>query len=109
MLLVNYVETRSKSCTHAVQQLFLGATRYVKMVSRVSSEFVVNKDLRETCCKTAALFKVYINEALKQLMRKCAGMGIVTGDTTLKWGIQIVYWSLTVRLSYHRMSNKHVI
>jgi hypothetical protein len=45
--------------------------------------FNITKGLRQGCCISPTLFKIYIRKALEEWKRKCHGMGILLENTTL--------------------------
>ncbi|XP_030766627.1 uncharacterized protein LOC115890522 [Sitophilus oryzae] len=60
----------------AIKQLYHQAFSRIKIGSNISETFYVTKDLRQGCCLSPTLFKIYLNEALKKWRRSCSGMGI---------------------------------
>ena len=49
----------------------------------LSQPFNITKGLRQGCCISPTLFKIYIPKALEEWKRKCSGMGILLKNTTL--------------------------
>ena len=45
--------------------------------------FSITKGLRQGCCISPTVFKIYIRKALEEWKRKCYGMGIPLENTTL--------------------------
>ena len=64
----------------AVKQLYDQATSRIKLGNKLSENFLVTKGLRQGCCLSPTLFKIYLNEALKRWRRACGGMGIQLND-----------------------------
>jgi len=65
----------------ALQNLY-GNTAQVKTGNILSHPFNVTKGLRQGCCISPTLFKIYIRKALEEWKRKCSGMGIPLENTT---------------------------
>ena len=55
----------------------------VKVGSTLSEKFLVNKGLRQGCCISPTLFKIYIEEALKRWKKKCKVLGVQMDDDIL--------------------------
>jgi hypothetical protein len=66
----------------ALQNLY-GNTAQVKIGNKLSYPFNITEGLRQGCCISPTLFKVYIRKALEEWKRKCHGMGIPLGNITL--------------------------
>jgi len=66
----------------ALQNLY-GYTAQVKIRNILSHPFNITKGLRQGCCFSRTLFKIYVREALEEWKRKCSGMGIPLENTTL--------------------------
>ena len=49
----------------------------------MSEGFEVTKGLRQGCCVSQTLFKIYVEKALNILKRKCSGMGYNVDNTTI--------------------------
>lgn len=62
---------------NAVKQLYKDNISRVKIGNNYSDEFIVNKGLRQGCCISPTLFKVYINRVLRDWRRKCMTMGVL--------------------------------
>lgn len=67
----------------ALKNLYHGSTSRIKISNFLTSEFPVSKGLRQGCCISPTLFKIYISKALSTWKRKCHGMGIELNDTCL--------------------------
>ncbi|XP_044745272.1 uncharacterized protein LOC123307119 [Coccinella septempunctata] len=67
----------------AVKDLYTGTKSRIKVGKYVTDEFLVNKGLRQGCCLSPTLFKLYVAAALKQWKKKVRGMGIELGNMTL--------------------------
>ncbi|XP_044744708.1 uncharacterized protein LOC123306668 [Coccinella septempunctata] len=63
--------------------MYNGTTSQIKVGNKLSEKFAVNKGLRQGCCVSPTLFKIYIAKALNQWKRKCKGMGIDLGEMCL--------------------------
>jgi len=55
----------------------------VEIGNILSQPFNITKGLRQGCCISPTLFKIYIPKALEEWKRKCSGMGILLTNTTL--------------------------
>lgn len=60
----------------AVQELYKNTRSRIKMGKYITEEFPVTKGLRQGCCISPTLFKIYVACALKQWKRKVHGMGV---------------------------------
>lgn len=68
----------------AVKQTYEQNTTKVKLGKKLSKGCQVNKGLKQGCCLSPLLFKIYLEQALKTWKRKCKNMGIpLTDDSTL--------------------------
>ena len=67
----------------AVQNLYHGGKSQIKTVNGLSEEISITKGLRQGCCISPTLFKIYIAKALHLWKRKCNGMGIELNDICL--------------------------
>jgi hypothetical protein len=72
----------NKTLIKALQNLY-GNTAQVKIGNKLSYPFNITKGLRQGCCISPTLFKIYIRKALEQWKCKCQGMGVPLGNTTL--------------------------
>jgi hypothetical protein len=52
-----------------------------KIGNKISYPFNITKGLRQGCCISPTLFKIYIRKALGEWKRKCHGMGIPLENT----------------------------
>jgi len=66
----------------ALQNLY-GNTSQVKIGNILSYPFNITKGLRQGCCISPTLFKIYIRKALEEYKLKCSGMVIPLENTTL--------------------------
>lgn len=53
------------------------------MGQRVSNGFNITKGLKQGCCLSTTLFKIYLQQTLKQWKRKCSNMGIPLNDNII--------------------------
>lgn len=53
------------------------------MGSQISKGFTANKGLKQECCLSPTLFKIYLEQVLKPWKRKCHKMGIPINNATL--------------------------
>jgi len=67
---------------NALQNLY-GNTAQMKIGNKLSHTFNITKGLRQGCCISPTLLKIYIRKALEEWKRKCSGMGIPLKNTTL--------------------------
>lgn len=68
----------------AVQNLYKNTLTKIKVGNKISEGFDTTKGLKQGCCLSPTLFKIYLERALKVWKRKCNGMGIpLNDDTTL--------------------------
>lgn len=69
---------------NAVKELYDENISFVKNRSNIDGPFLVNKGLRQGCCLSPTLFKVYLNSALKIWNRKCNSMGVQVGERNIQ-------------------------
>lgn len=55
----------------------------VKMGERTTKGFTPSKGLKQGCCLSPSLFKIYVEHALKLWKRKCKGMGVPINNRTI--------------------------
>lgn len=67
----------------AVQELYKDNTSKIKKGQTLSKGFNINKGLKQGCCLSPTLFKIYLEQALKIWKRKCEQMGIPLNDYVL--------------------------
>lgn len=60
----------------ALRKFYEGSTIKIKNGQKVSRGIVITKGLRQGCCISPTLFKIYVENALKTWKRKCGGMGV---------------------------------
>ena len=74
----------NNTAIRAIQQLYEQSMSRIKIGTTLSDEFEVTKGLRQGCCLSPTLFKIYLNEAFRNWRRSCSGMGVqLNVDTTL--------------------------
>jgi hypothetical protein len=66
----------------ALQNLY-GNTAQVKIANKLTHPFNITKGLRQGCCISPTLFKIYVSIALEEWKRKCHRMGIPLENITL--------------------------
>jgi len=77
-------ETRiSYTLIKTVKELYSKSFSYIKQGSLLSEAFEVPKGLRQGCCISPTLFKIYAEKALNIWKRKCSGMGYNLDNTTI--------------------------
>jgi len=67
----------------AAKRLYEDVTTKIKMGNKLSNGFTTTKGLKQGCCLSPTLFKIYLEQTLKTWKRKCQNMGISLNDTTL--------------------------
>ena len=60
----------------AIKEFYDGAFSRVKSHGELSLGFLITKGLKQGCCLSPTLFKVYLEEVLKEWKRCCSGMGV---------------------------------
>lgn len=73
----------SKAYVRAIFNLYKNAKCAVKRGKHVSETIKITKGLKQGCSLSPTLFKIYIQESIKEWTRKCAGMGIEINDACL--------------------------
>lgn len=68
---------------NAIKQLYKEIKSRVKVGGSLSEEFIVNKGLRQGCCISPTLFKIYIDKAIKEWKKKCKVLGVKMEDESL--------------------------
>lgn len=66
-----------------IQRLYKDCQAAVKIGKRLSAAFYTTKGLRQGCSISPTLFKIYIQQILKQWNNSCRGMGIPVGNETV--------------------------
>ena len=70
----------SGNLINIVKEMYAGYTCCIKIGKEISEEFNVNKGLRQGCCISPTLFKIYIGKALNIWSKKCRSMGVQIGE-----------------------------
>lgn len=71
----------SQTLIVATKKLYDDAISRVKIENKLSAPFKITKGLRQGCCISPTLFKIYIKQALIKWKQKCSGMGIPLENT----------------------------
>ena len=66
-----------------VKELYRKSLSYIKRGGLLSEGFEMTKGLRQGCCISPTVFKIYIEEALSIWRRKLSGMGYNVANTTI--------------------------
>lgn len=66
----------------AVKKLYTNSTTKIRVGKTITEGFNITKGLKQGCCISPTLFKIYLEQALKIWKRKCNGMGIPLNDNT---------------------------
>ena len=66
----------SKGLVGAIKSFYNGTIARVKSRGELSGGFFVTKGLKQGCCLSPTLFKVYLEHVLKEWKNKVAGMGV---------------------------------
>lgn len=78
---VLYQSTINKIYVRSIFNIYKSSECLIKVGKEITKEpFRITKGLRQGCCLSPTLFKIYIQKALKLWCRKCAGMGIEIGN-----------------------------
>lgn len=72
----------------AVKQLYWQSTTKIKVGQYISNGFIVTKGLRQGCCISPTLFKIYVEHLLQDWKRKCSPMGLPINDETTIYTLQ---------------------
>lgn len=67
----------------ALENIYTNSISAIKMRGQTSKPFKISKGLRQGCCLSPTLFKIYIQKALTWWMRKCSRMGVEVGEECL--------------------------
>lgn len=63
-----------------VKNLYEDITAQVKIRDTLSENIPITKGLKQGCCLSTMLFKIYLQQALKKLMNSCKGIEIPIAD-----------------------------
>jgi hypothetical protein len=72
----------SNSIIREIKRIYENSSK-IKIEKHRSSGFYVTKALRQGCSLSPTLFKIYIQNSLKNWQKKCASMGLEIQDTTI--------------------------
>ena len=70
----------SGGLVNAIKEFYNGTYARIKTHGGLSPGFFVTKGLKQGCCLSPTLFKIYLETALKEWKRKCANMGVPLED-----------------------------
>jgi Reverse transcriptase (RNA-dependent DNA polymerase) len=73
----------SRVYVRAIYNIYKDAKAVIKIGKNISEPFEITKGLKQGCCLSPTLFKIYIQKALYNWMRKCKNMGIEIGNDCL--------------------------
>ena len=73
----------NQSVITAIKNLYAHSAARVKIGNKLSPPPYITKGLRQGCCISPTLFKIYIKEALLKWKKKCSGIGIPLADRTI--------------------------
>jgi len=65
-----------KTYIRAIQNIYRRPECTIKIGKKTTKPFAVTKGLKQGCCVSPTLFKIYIQEALREWRQKCTGMGV---------------------------------
>ena len=68
---------------NAIKTLYHGSVGKVKIGNTISHGFSINKGLRQGCCLSPTLFKIYFQKAMEIWNRQCQNMGLRVGEYTV--------------------------
>jgi hypothetical protein len=78
---VLYNSTISHKYIDTIRDLYEGQSSVIKIGSEISESFIITKGLRQGCCLSPTLFKIYIDKVLQEWQVKCRSMGVdVNGE-----------------------------
>ena len=66
----------SKPIIKLVRFIYKSNTCQIKMSSKISGDFRTRKGLLHNCCLSPTMFKIYMDNALKEWTKKCEKMGV---------------------------------
>lgn len=72
----------------AIQKLYSESYVQVKMGKYLSKGFQTNKGLRQGCCISPTLYKIYTEKAIEEWKKKCKPMGIPLDDNSTIYTLQ---------------------
>lgn len=67
----------------AVKELYKQSQTRIKMGDKLTQGFATSKGLKQGCCLSPTLFKIYLEHALKEWKKKCKNMGLPLNDNVL--------------------------
>lgn len=65
---------------HTIREMYKDQTNVIKISNKISDPFKTNKGVRQGCCLSPTLFKIYLEYILKEWKTKCRCMGLLIGD-----------------------------
>ncbi|XP_072160540.1 uncharacterized protein [Bemisia tabaci] len=71
----------SDGLVNAIKKYYCGSFTRIKCQGRLSGGFYVSKGLKQGCCLSPTLFKIFLEHVLKEWKKKCSGMGVPLNDT----------------------------
>ena len=73
----------SKHLIKIIQELYTSNIAHVKLDGKISDPLYPDKGLRQGCSLSPILFNLYVERALRNWKRSCAGMGIKINNASL--------------------------
>lgn len=66
-----------------LKNMYKGLTSKIIQGDKLTKSFALTKELKQRCCISPTLFKIYLEQILRKWRRKCSGMGIPLNKGTL--------------------------
>lgn len=73
----------NKAYTKAIYNIYKNSKASIKVGNNYSEPFQTTKGLKQGCCLSPTLFKIYAQQALNNWTRKCSKMGVEIGEYCL--------------------------